>query len=1142
MQSIFCADLSSFSLTALPWLADLAIKGLVITLIAGGITLAMRRHSAASRHLVWSLAAAGLLMLPLLCAVLPAWRVLPQWTAPVKAVAVPPSHTAIALPHVEPLPVTAIPDAGPVVTPPEPAVGIQETTRTSTSRASWSAAFRNPLTLLWPIWLIGALVCLAPTLLGQVGLWSLRRRASPISDSSWMEMARDLANRLRIRRSILLLQSGGASMPMTWGFVTPRILLPAQIDEWDTERRRVVLLHEMAHLKRWDCLTQLVVRVACAVHWFNPLAWVAVRRMVAERERACDDLVLAAGSKPSDYADQLLSIASEFQGGLVLASAAVTMARKSALEGRLLAVLDASRNRRTLTTGLVLAALLLSLAALIPLSVATARPGEETQPEANRGIDGHLDSELIISAQEIPSNSVHVALEFRLAEREAADGLTEATVEGSDQKVWLHERVELSNDHVLSARGAEGQSGNPVVELLFTEEGRARFEILTRDNSMKMVAILVDGTVLSSPVIREPIHGAKCQVAGRFDREEAERIAAGLARQPWPEPPKDTVRFGPDIELTVNDIRAQKACFVDLDEGILVDVPLDDAGGLEEMLGLWASRGIDATYDASVRNFTGIDMVALELPREAWAMSAKSVAELPITGATGTPCNMSAKGDLPATFVIWTREGGKGLLQLTGLVDEPKGVKIQYKLLQTKDGEKHKPPSERVRFVDVGINSTDITTFVSEEFGRMLAARIHNRSDHTARVRTEFFLVQGIGETKIGDGAIEINPRDSGVSSIPWRMPAGDYVVSVRVAPHDGYKDVDLKDNSANAIVIVPEETHPVQPKTLPAVSRGQDRLEDNIDLAFKDDPQVVGRWKSVDFVKTMDMFEPNQRSWRGDLFLKELEFLPNGKTGKSWWTWTKGVLMHSGNRTAAAYTITEQDNAMYMFLEWKSGDYTIRRQKPSFYVLKKVSSSTSPAPLDMAKVRREIEERYAAAHPEIREYIIWTAEAFGKRGMWLNEDALAGLSAAKREEKIEYLAALLSDSEYGRHLCRGLAEASALKDERLVPGLMKVAGYQRESGDYDCRPKWIAVSALARQESDQAVPLLISLVDHGNQNTRKWARAALVRKTGHDLREDKAAWGTWWESQGHDPLTKRERETPPQQEALQANLWVNSG
>ncbi|MHC4228902.1 MAG: HEAT repeat domain-containing protein [Planctomycetota bacterium] len=178
-----------------------------------------------------------------------------------------------------------------------------------------------------------------------------------------------------------------------------------------------------------------------------------------------------------------------------------------------------------------------------------------------------------------------------------------------------------------------------------------------------------------------------------------------------------------------------------------------------------------------------------------------------------------------------------------------------------------------------------------------------------------------------------------------------------------------------------------------------------------------------------------------------------------------------------------------------------------------------SPASVDMSKAEEEVRTRYAKAHPEIQEYILWTARTFGPGGMWRNEDAFAGLSDGEREGKVQYLAALLEDSEYGRHLCQGLADASAIKNERLVPGLMKVAGYHRERGDYDCRPKWMAVAALARQESDVAVPLLVGLVDHGNQNTRKWARAALSRKTGQDFKQDKKAWAQWWQAQGHEPI-----------------------
>jgi hypothetical protein len=180
-----------------------------------------------------------------------------------------------------------------------------------------------------------------------------------------------------------------------------------------------------------------------------------------------------------------------------------------------------------------------------------------------------------------------------------------------------------------------------------------------------------------------------------------------------------------------------------------------------------------------------------------------------------------------------------------------------------------------------------------------------------------------------------------------------------------------------------------------------------------------------------------------------------------------------------------------------------------------------SPAPLDIKKAETEVAQRYAGAHPEIKEYVLFTARSFGRSGMWLNEDAFAALPADAREKKVQHLATLLADGEYGRHLCTGLAEASALKDKRLVTGLSKVAGYHQKNVDYDCRPKWMAVAALARQESDDAVPLLISLVDHGNQNTRFWARAALARKTGQDFKQDKPAWAKWWQEQGHGVIDK---------------------
>ncbi|MGE0605479.1 MAG: HEAT repeat domain-containing protein [Pirellulales bacterium] len=197
------------------------------------------------------------------------------------------------------------------------------------------------------------------------------------------------------------------------------------------------------------------------------------------------------------------------------------------------------------------------------------------------------------------------------------------------------------------------------------------------------------------------------------------------------------------------------------------------------------------------------------------------------------------------------------------------------------------------------------------------------------------------------------------------------------------------------------------------------------------------------------------------------------------------------------------------------------------------VGSRAAPPAFDKEAASAEVSSKYSAAHPEVQEFVLHTARSFGPNGLWLNEDAYAGLKPKDREARVEYLVKLFEDAEYGRHLCAALAEASALVEPALVPGLKKVAGYHLEDKDYDCRPKWMAVAALARQESPESVPLLVSLVDHGNQNTRFWARAALSRMAQDDFQADKQAWNQWWTGQGHDPIDPAllKPYTPPKAE-----------
>jgi hypothetical protein len=167
-------------------------------------------------------------------------------------------------------------------------------------------------------------------------------------------------------------------MPMTWGIWRTRILLPDESAQWSAEQRRAVLLHELAHVRRRDCLTQLIAQLGCAIYWFNPLVWLAWRRMQIERERACDDLVLTAGEKASAYARHLLDSAAAMPSLPVVSAAALAMARASTLEARLRAILDLKRNRRAMTMRVAAATALLLAAALVP--VAALRAQQQAPP------------------------------------------------------------------------------------------------------------------------------------------------------------------------------------------------------------------------------------------------------------------------------------------------------------------------------------------------------------------------------------------------------------------------------------------------------------------------------------------------------------------------------------------------------------------------------------------------------------------------------------------------------------------------------------------------------------------------------------------------------------------------------------------
>jgi DUF4097 and DUF4098 domain-containing protein YvlB len=162
--------------------------------------------------------------------------------------------------------------------------------------------------------------------------------------------------------------SAQAGTPVTWGWIRPVVLFPSDAIGWPTDRRRAALQHELAHVARFDYLTQLLAQLTCALFWFHPLAWIAARRMRSESEHACDDRVLSTGTAAAEYARHLLEVARDARSLRLASLVAVGMARPSHLEGRLLAVLDERRGRRGVSLRAGSTAAVTVAMALVPLA------------------------------------------------------------------------------------------------------------------------------------------------------------------------------------------------------------------------------------------------------------------------------------------------------------------------------------------------------------------------------------------------------------------------------------------------------------------------------------------------------------------------------------------------------------------------------------------------------------------------------------------------------------------------------------------------------------------------------------------------------------------------------------------------------
>jgi beta-lactamase regulating signal transducer with metallopeptidase domain len=440
-------DVTSASL--LSALGTASIKAALILALASLAAAVLRRRSAALRHLIWTIALGATVAVLILPAALPAWRVVPLPAVSFDVASTAPHGSAAArfsFPSVDRDVDTSTSPASPSRTP-----AVAPTTTLTPGAIARTAADHWP-SLVFTLWLLGAVVVLARYAFSTLALHLLTRHASALDGVTDPAIGRDVISVLGLGRTVRFLKSDDVELPLTWGIFRPRVLLPGNASEWSATRVAYVLQHELAHVKRLDAGTQLIAYTASAIFWFHPLVWHAGRQMRHERERACDDDVLAQGAVASEYASDLLALVRSY-GNVDHHSAALAMARRSQFEGRLLALLDPTVEHRAVSILHMVATLALAVLIVVPVAAlrgAKAAPSSSTLTVAapRPASDPMVARTIAVAPAPVPA-SPHRAPELT----NAADLFADCSASGSS-----HDDRDLVDSQLLwTASAADGE-------------------------------------------------------------------------------------------------------------------------------------------------------------------------------------------------------------------------------------------------------------------------------------------------------------------------------------------------------------------------------------------------------------------------------------------------------------------------------------------------------------------------------------------------------------------------------------------------------------------------------------------------------------------------------------------------------------
>jgi beta-lactamase regulating signal transducer with metallopeptidase domain len=250
--------------------------------------------------------------------------------------------------------------------------------------------------------------------------WSLRRLAQswrPVVDPERLSLFRDCCSELRLRRAVELAGSSDGTGPATLGFVRPKIVIPFELlNSLHRNELRLVLQHELQHVRRHDVLWDRLASIITALHWFNPLGWWALRCLRDEREAACDAGVLhcATAEMRQEYGHLILKLTAIAAKPTQCATAVGIFSRGRSVNWRITMIASC---RPTTRRGVIAGLIVVTGLAVCCLTDAAIGPTPQDVTIHGKCVD----------ARDRPLGGINVTLYRVVNEREAAEQLAVRT-------------------------------------------------------------------------------------------------------------------------------------------------------------------------------------------------------------------------------------------------------------------------------------------------------------------------------------------------------------------------------------------------------------------------------------------------------------------------------------------------------------------------------------------------------------------------------------------------------------------------------------------------------------------------------------------------------------------------------------------